>query len=109
MFLDYDRRVKRGIKFLDKHLGRDVWIHRIITADLDVRRADSCPLAQATLLPYFSAARQLKIDSRKATGWRRGRAIWLGFLNEDRDYSDRLNDEWVKQVSALQVRELVDW
>ena len=110
MFLDYDRRVKRGIKFLDKHVSRDVWLPRFRNlGDVNVSNADWCPLAIATDANYWTAARQLGIDGGRHTSWRRWRAVWLGFLNQNGDWTSKLNDEWVKQVGTLQVRELVDW
>lgn len=110
MLLDYDRRVKRGIKFLDKRVGRDTWLPRFRNPlDIHVSSANFCPLAIATDSNYWVASKKYKIDGGRHTGWRRYRAIWLGFLREESDWSSKLDDEWIKQITELRERELVDW
>lgn len=100
IFNTYRSRVKRGIKFLDKHVGRGVWLERVNADHIDVQCDVSCPLAQATEESYWNATYRLGLgtDGLAAT-----RTAWLGFLDAPRDFSDGLTSEWRRQVRALQL------
>lgn len=100
IFGTYRGRVKRGIKFLDKRVGRDVWLPRVNVDHVDVQCDVNCPLAQATSESYWHATERLglPVDGLAAV-W----TVRLGFLTGPRDFSTGLTDEWRRQVRALQL------
>lgn len=99
-------RVRRGIKFLDKHIGRDVWLSRVHVDYIDVRDGENCPLAQATGTMFWKAARRLGFDDTHLGEYR---LIMLGFLNLPMESYGSLDVVWRREITALQsTRELVD-
>ena len=100
IFSTYRGRVKRGVRFLDKHVGRDVWLPRVNVERVDVQCDVNCPLAQATGESYWHATDRLGLAP---DGVAAVRATWLGFLDMPRDFSDGLSEEWRRQVRALQL------
>jgi hypothetical protein len=95
----YASRVKRGVAFLDRKVGRDVWLDRVTAYSLDVQSDHWCPLAQSTDTSYWAATREFNLPTEGILALRTAR---LGFLDAPHDYSDGLTREW--RDAILQLR-----
>jgi hypothetical protein len=96
----YASRVRRGVAFLDRKVGRDVWLDRVTAYEVNVDSAEWCPLAQATDTSFWAAADRfnLPIDGILTVCTAR-----LGFLNAPHDYSDGLTREWRDAILRLRA------
>lgn len=93
-------RVRRGIKFLDSHVGRDVWLDRLDVDELDVRWGTACPLAQATgeHFAYASYCLGFSEDSHVDDV----RLTMLGFMNLPSEPWHRITAAWKREITVLQ-------
>lgn len=95
----YALRVRRGIRFLDWHVGRENWLPRINLDYLNVADGEECPLAQATEMEYWRAVRAFRLDDDNVLG--RLRSMLYGFQFFQRDNVDALNEEWVRVLTRM--------
>lgn len=99
-------RVRRGVKFLDKHVGRDLWIQRIDVNDIHTGNTSYCPLAQATEERFWIAARAFGFSNTYVSGFR---LALLGFMNWPDEAWESLDVAWREEIMKIKTRELVDW
>jgi hypothetical protein len=94
-------RVRRGIKFMDTNIGRDVWLDRIDVDSLDVRWGTACPLAQATGEHFEYATYHLGFtsDYDRLDNFR---LALLGFLDLPGEPWHRITAAWKREITALQ-------
>lgn len=102
--LSYAERVTRGVKFLDRKVGRNVWLPRVNASRLNVDVAGTCPLAQATESTFWRAADRFGLA---VSGPLAVRTYWLGFIEHPSDVTDGLTREWRERVAALQAEVVV--
>lgn len=91
-------RVQRGIRFLDKHVGRDVWLPRVDADYLSVRSCNDCPLAQATGKHFWTAARSFSLNDTFVGDFR---LTLLGFLRSPGESWLDLDLTWHAELAAL--------
>lgn len=97
-------RVRRGVKFLDRHLGRDVWLPRVNLGDLSTRGADYCPLAQATESSFWTATATYGLTKSRSTSRRANvQLVMLGFLDAPRESWGSLDDAWRRELVRLRA------
>jgi hypothetical protein len=84
--------VDRGVEFLDRKLGRDVWLPRVNLETLDVATGNDCALAQATGVDYSRALRRLNADHCSTR---------YGF-STPHSYQ-RLTRTWIRKIKELRA------
>lgn len=104
--------VERGVAFLDRRFGRDVWLSRVDPDTLNVRLQLDCVLAQVTGRTYVEALDVAGVPSGDSSfrrvAWtdRHGFSADLASDADTRESCDRyasLTAAWVARISELRA------
>ena len=86
-----NKRIDQGVKWLDKKLGRKVWLRKIKTKSLDLSNSFDCIYGQL-FGNFFAGIDKLGLGLTR-----------LGFATNNKDY-DLLTKLWVKHIKILRKK-----
>ncbi len=99
----FNARINKGVKYLDKKLGRKVWLEKIDVLKLDLENTYVCIVGQAFIDGWNQVANgNLEIKKAEQLGFYVGKEKLTS--NEVQNRYDLLTYLWAKKLVALKFK-----